>query len=179
MVLRLLLAVAVLAAVPAPAHADGDGARLVRWYGTRGHWRSVRREVLGWHKTTRNACVAFVSTALRRIDVDVPIDAQVDGETVSRLTRPFSRWLEDHLGWSRVADVDALEPGDVVFTERAEYPWHVFVFHSWDDQDAHVALVLDNHGFLTPRPLLGDTAGADDVDNGAGITPFAYALRSP
>jgi hypothetical protein len=178
---RLLLALALVMSLGGVARADdGDtAARLVKWYGTRPHWKAVRKEVLGWHKTTRNACVAFVSTALRRIGVDVPRDAEVDGEKVSRLTRPFSLWLEEQLGWTRIDDVAELQPGDVVFTERAEYPWHVFVFHSWDDADAHTAFVLDNHGFKTSRPLLGDAAGADDVDNGAGITPFAYALRAP
>jgi hypothetical protein len=176
---RLLFGLLAILALGTPAHADDTGARLVRWYGTRSHWKAVRREVLSWHKTTRNACVAFVSTALRHVDVDVPRDAEVDGEKVSRLTRPLSRWLEEHLGWRRIDDVDDLEPGDVVFTEHAEYPWHVFVFEAWDDRTARVALVLDNHGFRTPRPLLGDADGAADVDNGAGITPFAYALRAP
>jgi hypothetical protein len=175
--LLVVLLVAVASVVAAPAHAD-TGADLVTWYGKRAHWKQVRREVLDWHGTTRNACVAFLSTALRDIGVDVPRDAEMEGERVSRLTRPMSLWLEDHLGWTRVDDLAALRPGDVVFTEHAAYPWHVFVFVAWIDRDARVARVLDNHGWNQSRPLLGDVSG-DDLDAGRGITPFAYALRAP
>ena len=155
--------------VAAPAHAETAGDRLIHWYGKKAHWKQVKKDVLRWHKTTRNGCVAFVSSALRRIGEDVPLDAEVDGERVSRLTRPFSLWLEDHLGWTRIDDPDDLQPGDIVFTEQAEYPWHVFVFHSWKDRDARRARILDNQGFLKVRPL----DGADDIE------PFAYALRAP
>lgn len=165
----LLIAVALL--VAAPAHADGFGDRLVGWYGQKRNYKRVKREVLAWHKTTKNACVAFVSTALRDLGLDVPRDAKVDGESVSRLTLPFSRWLEEHLGWTRVDEVDALVPGDVVFTEEPEYPWHVYVFHSWEDEAARTARVLDNQGFLKVRDVLGTGPG--------NFTPFAYALRAP
>jgi hypothetical protein len=161
----------ILCLLAGPAHAGDLNDRLVSWYGQKRHYKAVRREVLDWHKTTKNACVAFVSTALRDLDVDVPLDAEVDGESVSRLTRPLSRWLEDHLGWTRVTDVDDLRPGDVVFTEAAEYPWHVYVFYSWSDREAHLARVLDNQGFLNERDVLGTGPG--------NFTPFAYALRSP
>lgn len=170
--MRALLVVALLLAAPAPAAAEeGTAVRLLDWYGTRKHYKQVRREVVGWHKTTRNACVAFVSTALRKIGVDIPFDAEVDGEKVSRLTRPLSLWLEDQLGWQRIDDVDALVPGDVVFTENAEYPWHVYVFVSWKDADDHIAITLDNQGFRRPRDVLGHGDG--------NFTPFAYALRAP
>ena len=165
----VVLVVLVLATT-APARAD-TATDLVEWYGTRKHYRSVKKEVVGWHKTTRNACVAFVSTALRRIGVDVPRDAEVDGEKVSRLTRPLSIWLEDRLGWQRIDDVDALRAGDVVFTENAEYPWHVYVFVSWKDADDHIAITLDNQGFRRARDVLGHGDG--------NFTPFAYALRAP
>jgi cell wall-associated NlpC family hydrolase len=169
--MRALL-VALLLLVPAAARAESDtAARLVEWYGTKKHYRQVRREVLGWHKTTKNACVAFVSTALRRIGVDVPLDAEVDGEKVSRLTRPLSLWLEDRLGWQRIDDVADLAPGDVVFTEHAEYPWHVYVFVAWKDAGDHVAVTLDNQGFRRARDVLGHGDG--------NFTPFAYALRAP
>lgn len=166
--MRWLLLVCLLAA---PARADDLNARLVGWYGQKQHYRQVKREVLAWHKTTKNACVAFVSTALRDLGVDVPLDAEVDGESVSRLTRPLSLWLEDHLGWTRVLEVDDLRPGDVVFTEQPEYPWHVYVFHSWSDEGDHLARVLDNQGFLNVRDVLGTGPG--------NFTPFAYALRAP
>ena len=168
--MRAALVAVLLLATAAPARAD-TATELVEWYGTKKHYRSVKKEVVGWHKTTKNACVAFVSTALRRIGVDVPRDAEVDGEKVSRLTRPLSIWLEDRLGWQRIDDVDALLPGDVVFTENAEYPWHVYVFHSWKDADARIARVIDNQGLLNERDVLGSGEG--------NFTPFAYALRAP
>jgi hypothetical protein len=168
---RWVLLVALAAVVvPGAAHAD-DNAELIAWYGKKNNWRSVKREVLGWHKTTKNGCVAFVSTALRKVGVDVPLDAVVDGEKVSRLTRPLSRWLEDHLGWERIDDVAELRAGDVVFTEHADYPWHVYVFHSWKDRRRRIARVIDNQGFLSARDVLGHGDG--------NFTPFAYALRAP
>jgi hypothetical protein len=169
--LAVLLAIALVAAPVAPAAAGQDNADLLAYYARRKNWKKVKREVLSWHKTTRNACVAFLSTALRHVGLDVPRDAEVDGEKVSRLTLPLSRWLEERLGWERVVDVDALAPGDVVFTENAEYPWHVYVFHSWRDEEARIARVIDNQGFLTARDVLGHGPG--------NFTPFAYALRSP
>lgn len=167
----LILVLTLVFAPPAAADAPDLGAQLVTWYGKKKHYKAVKREVLAWHKTTKNACVAFVSTALRELGVDVPLDAKVDGESVSRLTRPFSLWLEDQLGWTRVTEVDDLIPGDVVFTEHADYPWHVYVFHSWRDQSDHLARVLDNQGYLGVRDVLGTGPG--------NFTPFAYALRAP
>jgi hypothetical protein len=161
--MRGAIAVVVVMLVAASAAADGVAEKLVDSYGTRAGYRAVRRDVLSWHKTTKNGCVAFASTALRRIGVDVPRDA-------SRLTLPLSEWLETH-GWTRVTDPAALLPGDLVFTERPEFPWHVFVFHSWSDRDRRIARALDNIGFLAARPVLGDAE--------RDITPMAYALRAP
>ena len=171
--MRAALLVALVSIAPASAAAEEEdtAARLVEWYGARKHYRQVRREVLGWHKTTKNACVAFVSTALREIGVEVPLDAEVDGEKVSRLTRPLSLWLEERLGWRRIDDVDELAPGDVVFTEHADYPWHVYVFVAWKDAGEHLAITLDNQGFRRVRDVLGHGDG--------NFTPFAYALRAP
>jgi hypothetical protein len=171
-----VLGIAVLLA-PASARAERAAAppkpaiatQLLDYYASPAGYRLVRRDVLAWHKTTVNGCVAFASTALRHIGLDIPLDARVDGETVSRLTRPFSRYLEARLGFVRVTDAGALRPGDIGFTENAAYPLHTFVFHSWSDARRRVARVIDNQGRLVARPLGGTRT----------VTPFAYALRPP
>ncbi len=164
-------AIAMVLLLVAGTAEAGTAEELLASYATKRGYRDVKREVLAWHGTTKNGCVAFASTALRKIGVDVPLDAEMDGEKVSRLTLPFVKWLERELHWTRVTDASALMPGDLVFTENAEYPWHVFVFHSWKRERAHVARIIDNKGRLTSRPVLGDER--------RDITPMAYALRAP
>src|SRR5688572_28335332 len=84
-----------------PAAADDINAELLRYYAKERHYRAVKKDVLEWHKTTKNACVAFVSEALRHIGVAIPRDGKIDGAGVSRITLAFSRHLEDELGWTR------------------------------------------------------------------------------
>lgn len=152
------------------------GARLARSLATSADYRALRREVLAWHHTTRNACAAFVSTALRDVGVDLPLDRRIDGLNPSRITLGLAEFLLDQ-GWQRSEDLDALAPGNVVFTTDAPccpgFPAHVFVFTGWDGRGgrrAHRALVIDNQGFRHPRALT-------DADGPA--SPFAYALRAP
>lgn len=164
-------AIAMLVLFVAGSAEAGTADDLLASYASKRGYSEVKREVLAWHGTTKNGCVAFASTALRKIGVDVPLDAEMDGEKVSRLTLPFVKWLERELHWTRITDVNALEPGDLVFTENAEYPWHVFVFHSWKSEKKRVARIIDNKGRLKSRPVLGDEA--------RDITPMAYALRAP
>ncbi len=173
--LRPVLVVLALAAAPAPSVARPSpvGARLHRYLSRVDHDRSVRREVLAWHRTMRNGCVAFASTALRRIGVAVPEGGLRDGEGVSRITRAFSRFLEEELGWRRIARAPDLEVGDLVFTSDAPccpgYPAHVFVFEGWRSRARGVALATDNQGRRRARTLAG----------GRGVDRFAYALRAP
>jgi hypothetical protein len=153
----------------------GTNAKLIAYYKQAAHYRAVKKDVLEWHKTTQNGCVAFASTALRHIGVDVPQDETLDGHGVSRITLAFSRWLKERLGWERIDDMADLRPGDVVFTADDPccegYPAHVFVFHSWKERKARVARVIDNQGFTHARALV--------VDDGDDTSPFAYALRAP
>lgn len=169
LLLTALAATATTAATPATAGAD-TGGDLVRWYGAPAHYREVRRDVLGWHKTTRNGCVAFASTALRHVGVAVP-----ERGYVRRITLDFSRFLEGDLGWVRVADPRALAPGDLVFTTDADccpgYPAHVFVVASWVSRPRLVVRAIDNRGLGYTRPLA--PAPGDDT------SAFAYALRAP
>lgn len=137
----------------------------------RAHDRAIRADVLRWHHTMRNGCVAYASTALRHVGIDVPERGVLDGDGVSRLTRGFVRYLEGELRWQRVVDPTALAPGDLVFTTDVipEYPAHVFVFLGWRSRRHQVALIADNTGYRKPRPL----AAGGDRDG------FAFALRAP
>lgn len=173
--LRPALVLLALAAAPAPSVARPApvGARLHRYLDQVANDRAVRREVLAWHRTMRNGCVAFASTALRRVGVEVPERGLRDGEGVSRITRAFSQFLEDELGWRRVARARDLRVGDLVFTTDAPccpgYPAHVFVFEGWRSRRRGVALATDNQGRRRARRLTG----------GGGVDGFAYALRGP
>jgi hypothetical protein len=168
----LFAAIALLAAVPAWADAP-LGDRLRRYYGSAEGYREVKRDVLRWHKTTRNGCVAFASTALRHVGVDLAETAKIDGEGVSRITRVFVHYLEDELGWTRVDASTDLAPGDLVFTTDAPccpgYPAHVVMFDGWSDRRREIARVIDNQGWKRRRAM----HPAPD----SGTDPFRFALR--
>lgn len=170
-VLVAALAVGAPAAVAEPARSTGD--ELSRYVSSPKNDRALRREVKRWHRTLQNGCVAYASTALRHLGVDVDERGKLDGDGISRLTRGFSRHLEEHLGWRRLTDARALRPGDLVFTVDVvpDYPAHVFVFHGWVDRRRAVARISDNTGHRKARPLFPRA--------GSGVDPFAYALRAP
>jgi hypothetical protein len=166
-----IILVATLLAIPMSSWADSRvsvNERLVEYYSKPVNYRRVRRDVLSWHKTTRNGCVAFVSTALRHIGYAVPLDGKRSGFGVSRITFAFSAYLRE-LGWKRITSTVELLPGDIVFTTG--YPDHVFVFHSWSHQRRGLARVIDNQGHLKKRSL-NPSAGSDTA-------AFSYALRLP
>tara|TARA_R110002096_G_scaffold434832_1_gene658150 strand:+ start:157194 stop:157724 length:531 start_codon:yes stop_codon:yes gene_type:complete len=168
-----LLALCLFFATAIPGQAQAEkapsiNAQLVAYYGSAQNYRKVRRDVLKWHKTTTNGCVAFASTALRQIGYEVPIAAKRDGWAVSRITFAFSDYLEE-AGWTRIATFEKLVPGDLAFTTG--YPDHVFVFHSWANTQRHIARVLDNKGYLKRRLL--------STKNRGDISGFAYGLRAP
>ena len=160
---------------PALAKPSDVTARLHDYYGTRKGYEEVTRDVMKWHKTALNGCVAFASTALRHVGVAIPVDGKLDGLGVSRITGAFSRYLTGELGWSRVDTMAELHPGDIVFSTDAPccpgYPNHVMMFDGWSRRDQAVALVVDNQGFHVARPLI--PSADSDVDG------FGYALRPP
>jgi len=159
----------------APATPKDLTALMHHYYGSRTGYAEVTRDVLKWHKTALNGCVAFASTALRHVGVAIPVDGKIDGQGVSRITRAFSRYLSEELGWTRTEDLDALRPGDVVFSTDAPccpgYPNHVVMFDGWSHRDRAIALVVDNQGFRIARPMI--QADGSDVDG------FGYALQPP
>jgi hypothetical protein len=170
-----LAALGILLVLTGPAAADDEGVagRLTETYGTSAGYRAVKKDVLRWHGTTRNGCVAFASTALRRAGVAVPERGILDGEGISRITRVFVMYLEDQLGWTRITDPAALAPGDLFFTTDVipGYPSHVAMFTGWADRRRAIAWVNDNQGWRRRRAL--------DPPAGSAIDPFAFALRPP
>jgi hypothetical protein len=170
------LALAIVLVLTGTARAGdepGVAERLTDAYGSSAGYRAVKKDVLRWHGTTRNGCVAFASTALRRAGVDVPERGVLDGEGISRITRVFVMYLEDQLGWIRITDARALEPGDLFFTTDVipGYPSHVAMFAGWADRRRAVAWVNDNQGWRRKRAL--------DPPAGSTQDPFAFALRAP
>jgi hypothetical protein len=170
-----VLAAGILVGILASGSAAADtvGERLHDYYGSKAGYREVKADVLRWHKTTRNGCVAFASTALRHVGVAIGETQKIDGEGVSRITRVFVQYLEDGLGWQRITDATQLAPGDLVFTTDVipGYPAHVVMFDRWANRKREIARVVDNQGFATRRPM-HPPAGSD-------LDAFAFALRAP
>jgi hypothetical protein len=171
-----------------------DGAttanlRLARYLANKRNARKVQRAVAKWRKKARrrNGSVAFVATALRDIGVPVPQDESIDGLAISHITLALSCYLEDRLGWQRVAEPTELSPGDVVFTEDAiccpGLPAHVFVFLGWSDRARLIAHISDEHGNRHARPLRSAVSrpamSHAHSHASSSDSPFAYALRQP
>lgn len=170
-----LTVLVVLAALASPVAADSKDvpARLHSYYGTRTGYTKVFRDVMGWHKTTQNGCVAFASTALRHVGIEIPFDVRKDGFSVSRITRAFSRYLSEDLKWERIDAPGALRPGDIVFTVDASccpgYPAHVMIFDGWLRRDRSVGRFIDNQGFGVARAMTGTPS--------RHVDGFGYAMR--
>jgi hypothetical protein len=173
--LTVLMVLAALTAPVAASPKQDVPAKLHRYYGTTAGYTKVHRDVMGWHKTTQNGCVAFASTALRHVGVEIPFDVRKDGFSVSRITRAFSRYLSEDLGWERIEAPDSLRPGDVVFTVDAGccpgYPAHVMIFDGWLRRDRTVGRFIDNQGFRVARAMTGTPS--------RHVDGFGYALRPP
>jgi len=157
------------------AAPQSKNQRLFDYYSKRENYNQVFADVLKFYPAGRsNGCVAFMSSALRRVGVDIPLGVYVGGETVSLVTKPFSRYLTETLGWMRINDANSLQPGDVVMTEDDRrypgYPAHTYMFHSWSDRSAGIGWVIDNQDFIHERNVFGYGS--------YNFTPFAYALRS-
>ncbi len=152
----------------------GINGRLLAYYSNPDNYRNVHAQVMSWFGTTQNACVAFMSTALRNAGVNVPRVLNSKGYNISTWTAALSEYLESQLGWRRIQQLNELSPGDVVFTLDIDgsrgTPAHVFLFVEWADARSTWARVIDNQGFLHRRDLA--------KNNGGQFTPFQYALRS-
>lgn len=151
--------------------------KLAEFYSKSTGYNKVYNDVMSWFGTTSNGCVAFMSTALRMVGVDVPKYGNYAGERISLVTLPFSRYLREQLGWKKIARAHDMLPGDVVFTEDDPYwdgyPAHTYMFYSWSDKANGIAWVIDNQGFTHRRNIF-----ANDYGN-YNFTPFQYAVRAP
>jgi hypothetical protein len=161
--------------VPTKVTQKTTNQKLFEYYSKRENYNQVFSDVLKFYPTGRsNGCVAFMSSALRRVGVNIPIGVYIGGESVSLVTKPFSRYLTETLGWMRINDANSLQPGDVVLTEDDRrypgYPAHTYMFHSWSDRSAGIGWVIDNQDFIHERNVFGYGS--------YNFTPFAYALRS-
>jgi lysozyme family protein len=147
--------------------------RLHDFYSKENNYNSVYDNVMSWYGTTSNGCTAFVSTALRLIGYDVPIEVNADGYNISLWTAALSGYLEDK-GWKRSTLANNMLPGDIVFTDDGGYdddiPCHVYVFSKWHDSSKEVAWVIDNQDFTHRRNIYA----GDGIFN---FSPFAYFLR--
>lgn len=157
--------------------SGGVNARLIEYYSQRSNYDSVYHEVVdGWFGTTHNACVAFASTALRRVNVPVPNRPDASGFNPSTWTEAFYKWLQFSYGWQRFDDAGQLAPGDVVLTQGIdgdnEHPAHTYVFDRWVDSGQQVAQVIDNQAFTHPRSI-------HQGGGGFNFTPYQFHLRSP
>jgi len=152
-----------------------SGREFSDFYSNEDNYWFVYRKVMSWYGATSNGCVAFASTALRILGVDVPQNGIWNGERLSLLTKPFSSYLENRLGWTRVKDSRDLLPGDLVFTvdepKAPGYPAHVYMHAGYADANRKVSWAVDNQGFTHERALAGDVK--------KDYSAFAYALRSP
>lgn len=158
-----------------PADETHTNQRLASWFSVRSNYDLVYKDVLTFYPEGRyNGCVAFLSAALRRIDVYIPLRTAT--ESPSLITKPFSRYLEYSLGWNRIGGAQNLRRGDVVFTtDNASYPGypaHTYMFLSWSDKTSGLALVIDNQDFTHERNIYSTVEGFN-------FTPYAYALRAP
>lgn len=149
--------------------------RFAQWFGSKTNYDLVYKDVLSFYPEGRyNGCVAFLSAALRRMNVSIPIRTAT--ESPSLITKPFSNYLQNSLGWNRIKSADDLLPGDIVFTkDNASYPGypaHTYMFYGWSNKSAGIAFVIDNQEFTHERNIYSSTSGFN-------FTPYAYALRAP
>ena len=148
--------------VTSEALSSGDvNGRLDEWYNDAGHYADVRSDVAKFYApVTHNGCAAFMSSALRRIGVAVPMGSD------SLAVTSFSAYLANQ-GWETIQPAD-LQPGDVVI---AQGHVHTFMFHSWK-VPGKLAYIIDNQGFRHLRNI-GHSYG------GVSYTPAAFGLRAP
>ena len=156
------------------ARLSVENFKILNYYSKESNYNRVYDDVMSWFGTTKNGCVAFMSSALRHVGIHVPKNRMIDGYNISLVTSAFSEYLEGELKWRRITKHKELMPGDVVFTlsepEWPGIPAHVYMFQKWKDKGNAIAWVVDNQDFTHERNILGSGS--------FNFTPYWYALRS-
>ncbi|MBK9072092.1 MAG: hypothetical protein IPL79_13970 [Myxococcales bacterium] len=147
--------------------APTTSAQLATYLDDFAHDARVRADVKGWHRTTRNSCVAFVATALGHLGAPLTPTTVHEGAFASRLTVPFASWLAANYESQRI-EAAHLQRGDIVFAGPPEAPTHVYVFMAWTKRKRLLARVIDNQGHRYVRHVGG---------RGGRFSPFGFALR--
>lgn len=102
---------------------------------------------------TNNTCVYFLSEALRRVGINIPMGTANTYQLESQL---------ENMGFSYSYDLSQLKPGDIVFTNNYT---HVYIFMYWDTDG--YAYVVDNqrtdfnNNVLHRRSILKDDGTID------------------
>jgi lysozyme family protein len=126
--------------------------KLYDFYSKPSNYDKVYADVMNWYGTTANACVAFVTSALRLSGYPIPKEDHGYGN-ISLWTTALSHYLQDEKHWAKSTDTNALLPGDIIFTVGGQFgkdkdgvwvPNHVYMFAGWSDQANHIAWVIDN-----------------------------------
>lgn len=143
--------------------------RIVRLLLSDEYW-AILRDAEYLRRGVDNTCVAFASTALRRLGIDVPTNPV----EISLVTTPFKEWLEEQEGLvlDRIDNLNHLQPGDLCFSKDDPnwpgYPAHVYFFIRYYPGDDGKSYVVDNQG----------TEHVRNLDSGSPYkTPFAFAFR--
>ena len=146
--------------------ASSAQSALVALYSTSKGYSKVYKRVMEWFGTTTNACVAFMSEALRQSGTYVPFDYYVGGRSASKVTSALSYYLRKERGWKMRTDLSLLKQGNIVFTidipGMPGVPTHTFMFNRWIDKANRVAEIVDNQGFRKTRYLKGSVSRDQD-----------------
>lgn len=148
-------------------NAGGWNKKIVDYYSVKANYDKVHTDVMGWYGTTKNGCVAFMSTAMRHVGVSISKSEKLDGNSVSLWVPSFSKFMEQKLQWIKFDKHEFLEPGDVVISEGFA---HTYMFQGWKNQAKGLGLVVDNQGFTHERNIFGYGSG--------NFTPWKWAFRS-
>jgi lysozyme family protein len=153
--------------------------KLYDFYSKNGNYDKVYANVMDWFGTTQNACVAFISSALRLSGYPIPKEEYRGYGNISTLTTALSHYLQDEKGWQKFTNTNDLLPGDIIFTVGGEFgkdkdgvpiPNHVYMFAGWSDQANHIAWVIDNQAKYRHTRHTNAIPG--------GKSAFAYFLRA-
>ena len=119
-----------------------------------------------------NACVYFVSEALRRNGISIPKEICN--------TQQLTALLKNN-GWKKYKDYKALEPGDLCFTtdhlgNKEGVPTHTYIFMAWVEEGNYdYAYICDNQA----KDYDGNTyhiRNIKDIDKANGFTKDAFSF---